>query len=270
MTTPSWVRDIQDRVKRASNDVNIALQPRVAQAKRSLEASIQQIGLTPGPEIFEGDESLHAALGDLDILREALSTIAATVDQHRSRLLDLARTQSSLASHLDAPEKPLLPLLHRHLSAERVDAQVSLASAQAFTANSLSRFALDMSTPMADLSRTFEEAFVSKITPLKKRYISQKTEFLRYSRQAAATDDPLRRENLNSIAQSALPTFTATSETLMAEIQSLLRYTVSNLSEWSLNVTQAQAETYARAARVFEEPAKQAEAAQNPDSDPVS
>lgn len=268
MSASSWMKDIQDRVKRASNDVNVVLQPRVAQAKRSLEASIQQIGLKPGPEVFEGDDELFAALNDLDCLRDALSGISKSVEQHRTRLLDLARSQSTLSSELQRPSHDLLPLLRQHVPTAQVDVQLALANAQSFTANALSRFALEMSTPMCDLSRTFEEAFLSKITPLKKRYINQKTEYLRYSRQAAETDDTVRRENLNSIAESALPTWKATSETLLAEVRSLLSYTLSNLSEWTLNVAQGQREMFSRSARAFEQPAVQAEAAQNRPSSP--
>eukprot|EP00174_Griffithsia_okiensis_P000596 GO256093.1.p1 GENE.GO256093.1~~GO256093.1.p1 ORF type:complete len:135 (+),score=7.43 GO256093.1:45-407(+) len=116
---------------------------------------------------------------------------------------------------------------------------------------------------MADLSRTFEEAYSSKITPLKKRYIAQKGEYLRYSRQAETTEDTVRRQNLSSIAESALPTFKATGETLLAEVRSLLSYTLTNLSEWTLNVAQAESEMLTRSAAAYEQPSKQAEAAQN-------
>lgn len=257
------MKDIQDRVKRASNDVNVALQPRVAQAKRSFEQSIQQIGLKPGREIYVDDESLLSAIIDLEHLRDALTAISLSVDQHRTRLLDLAKTQKTLANNLSAPSENVLVLLRKHLSERNLEAQLALGNAQMLSANAVSRFALDMSTPMADLSRTFEECFVAKITPLKKRYITQKSEYLRYLKQAAQTEDTVRRDNLASIAQSAVPVWRATSETLLAEIQSLLSYAVSNLSEWTLNVAQAEAETYARSAKLFEAPARQAEDAQN-------
>lgn len=259
----SWMRDIQDRVKRASYDVGGALQPRVEQAKRTLEASIAQMGLKPGREIYQGDETLLEALTELEELRELLRRLATMVAQQRAKLLDLARVQNSISSILQPPQNEILQLQRRTLPQSHVDAQASLANAQSFAANAASRFALDMSTPMADLWRTFEEAWQSKISPLRRRYVSQKTEYLRYSRQAQETDDHLRRENLSTIAQSALPIWQSTKRSLLKEIQSLTEYSVHNLSDWALNVAQAQHEMYSRSSRAFEHPAEQAESAQN-------
>lgn len=260
------MKDLQDRMKRASNDVNIVLQPRVAMAKRSLENSLQQIGLKPGREIYQDDQRLLDALAELDALRTMLQKISAAVEQHRTRLLEAARTENTLANILSSPNDNLLALLRKQLIPERVDVQLALGAAQLSTSNALSRYALDMSTPMADLSRTFDEAYTGKITPLMKRYYSQKGEYLRFLRQAAATEDTLKKDSLSSMAQSAVPMWRSTSDTLMAEIQSLVSYTTSHLSDWTLNVAQAQAETYSRSAKVFEEPAREAEAAQNESS----
>ena len=259
----SWMKDVQDRVKRASHEVSVALQPRMEQAKRSLEASIQQMGLKPGREIFQDDEQLQVALEELEHLRVHLTTISASVEQHRTRLIQLATTQKQLADNLAAPSEQILVLFRKHHPASHLNAQLSLGNAQMNAANALSRFALDMATPMADLSRTFEESYIAKIMPLRKRYTVQKSEYLKYLRQAANEENAAKAENFNSIAQSSVPGWRSTSETLMAEIQSLLSYTLTNLSEWTLNVAQAEAETYARTARLFEDPAKEAEEAQN-------
>lgn len=260
------MKDLQDRMKRASNDVNVALQPRVQMAKRSLEASLQQIGLKPGREIYQDDQRLLDAVVELDLLRSLLQKISSAVEQHRTRLLDVARSENALATILSSPNDNLLTLLRKQLSPGRVDVQLSLGAAQLSASNAVSRFALDMSTPMADLSRTFDEAYMGKITPLLKRYIAQKSEYLRFLRQANAAEDPVRKDSLNSMAQSAVPIWKATSDTLMSEIQSLLSYTTMHLSEWTLNVAQAEAETYERSAKVFQQPAREAEAAQNESS----
>jgi hypothetical protein len=119
-----------------------------------------------------------------------------------------------------------------------------------------------MSTPMADLMRTFEETYSSKIMPLKKLYISQKTEYTRYMRQAAAAEDEIRRSNLDSIAQSARPVWERTSESLRSEIQRLVVYATTNVSEWMLNVSQAESEAYSRSSRAFADVARLAEANQ--------
>lgn len=253
-------------MKRASSDVNLALQPRVAQAKRSLELSLQQIGLKPGKEIYTQDERLLDFLLELDAIRSMLSKVTSAVNNHRARLLDLARSENALASILSSPSDNLLTVLRKQLSPARVDAQLGLGAAQLGVANGNQRFALDMATPMADLGRTFEECYSGKIMPLLKRYYSQKGEWLRFVRQAEQAEEGGRKESLGEMARSAEPMWKATSDTLVAEIQSLLRYTTSHLSDWTLNVAQAQAETYARAAKVFEAPARDAEAAQNEQS----
>lgn len=259
----SWMRDIQDRVKRASHDVGGALQPRVEQAKRTLEASIAQMGLKPGREIYQGDETLLDALTELEELREMLRRLSTLVSQQRAKLLDLARVQNSISSVLQPPQNEILELQRRILPQSHLDAQTSLSNAQSFAADAASRFALDMSTPMADLWRTFEEAWQSKISPLKRRYVSQKTEYLRYSRQAEETGDTLRRQNLSTIAESALPIWQSTKLSLLKEIKSLTEYSIHNLSDWTLNVAQAQHEMYSRSSRAFEHPSEQAESAQN-------
>ncbi|CDF37524.1 unnamed protein product [Chondrus crispus] len=250
-------------MKRASTNMNVALQPKVAMAKRSFEQSIQQMGLKPGREVYQDDERLLDALLDLDELRTMLQSVASAVDQHRTRLLDVARSEAAIATILATPNDNLLALLRKQLSPARIDAQRGLGEAQMSASNAVARFALDMSTPMSDLSRTFDEAYNGKIVPLKKRYIAQKTEYLRYMRQAQAAEDLARKESLNSMAESAVPMWKATSDTLMAEIQSLVSYATSNMSEWTLNVAQAQSETFSRTARIFEEPARDAEKAQN-------
>lgn len=261
------MKDIQDRVKRASNDVNTVLQPRVAQAKRSLEQSIQQIGLKAGPEIFQDDKPLYIALTDLDNVREMISTLSKTVEQHRTSLLDVARCQSSLSSQLlNITPPPTIstttePANNVILTEGRMNAQIALSKAESQSAKSISRFALDMSTPMADLSRTFEETLTSKITPLRRRYLSQKREYLNFSKQAADAENEDRRRHLAAIANSTC--WKSTSDTLLAEIKSLIVYTISRFSEWSLNVSQAQHEMFTFSASAFKQPAALAEAAEN-------
>jgi hypothetical protein len=261
-SSSAWMKDIQDRMKKATTEVNTALQPRVAVAKRSLEEGMQSIGLRHGRELFDEDDELLFALDSLDDLRQLLRSLASVVDSHRKNLLATAATERQLGELMSAPSSSVADLLHAHVAPSRVDAQVALGNAQVSVSSSVSRFALDMATPMLDLSRTFEETFSSKITPLKKLYASQKTEYTRYVRQAMACDEPMRRSNLESIAHSARPVWERTSETLRSEIQNLISHATANMSEWMLNVAQAEAETYTRAASFLEGPAEQAQAVQ--------
>lgn len=257
-----WMRDMHERMRKATTDVNIALQPRVVMAKRSIEESMQSIGLRQGPEIYHDDEQLLVAVVALDDLRELLKSLSTTVEAHRKNLLAAAATERALGEIMSVPSSNVSELMQQHLSSPRVEAQVALGTAQVSASSSMSRFALDMSTPMADLIRTFEETYTSKITPLKKLYASQKAEHAKYARQAAACEDDVRRANLESIAESAKPVWERTSETLRAEIQRLAAFATSNMSEWLLNVAQAEAEMYTRSAKAFEAPARQAEASQ--------
>lgn len=259
----AWMRDLHDRVKRASHDVGDALQPRMEQAKRTLEASIAQMGLKPGPEIFDGDETLLDTLNDLERLRGNLRELSSAVSQQRAKLLELARIQDVLSNTLSPSQNKILQLQRRLLPPSHLEAQSSLATAQAFVSNATSRFALDMSTPMADLWRTFEEVWKSRISPLRQRYASRKLEYLRYSRQASETTDNLLRENMTTLADSSLHAWQSTKLALLKETKSLTEYTINNLSDWALNVAQAQHEMFWRSARAFEHTADQAGAAQN-------
>lgn len=261
-SSAAWMKDIQDRMKKATTEVNTALQPRVGVAKRALEEGMQSMGLRHGRELFDEDEELMLALDSLDELRLLLRTLATVVDSHRKNLLAVAATERQLGEMMSAPSSSVADLLHAHVAPSRVDSQVALGTAQVSASSSISRFALDMATPMLDLSRTFEETFTSKITALKKLYASQKTEYTRYVRQAAACDEPMRRSNLESIADSARPVWERTSETLRSEIQNLVTHATANMSEWLLNVAQAEAEMYKRSASFLEGPSRQAEECQ--------
>lgn len=257
------MREIQDRVKRASNDVGGALQPRVERAKRTLEASIAQISLKPSREIYNGDEPLLEALTELEVLRETLRDISSNVAQHHVKLVELSNIQTNLSNALHPPSNDLVQLYRQVLPSPHVEAQSSLSNAQMEASNATSQFALDMNTPMSDLWRVFEESWKSKISPLRRRYVSQKKEYLQFSRHASETNDELRRQNLTDIADSVLPMWQSTKHSLLKEVKSLTEYTISQLSEWVLNVAQAQHEMFFHSARAFEQPAQQAEAAQS-------
>lgn len=258
----AWMKDIQDRMKKATSEVNVALQPRVAVAKRSLEEGMQSIGLRHGKEIFDEDEDLLAAVTALDDLRALLTSLSRIVDAHRRNLLAVAATERQLGELLSTPSAAVTDILQSHVAPARIDAQAALGVAQVHASTSLSRFALDMATPMVDLSRNFEERFVSSIAPLKKLYIYQKAEYVKFAKQAASCEEPPRREALEATAAAARPVWERTSVTLRSEIQSVVAYTISNMSEWMLNVAQAEAETYKRSAAALESPAQQAEICQ--------
>jgi len=261
----SWVKDLQERVRRASNDVNTVLQPRVMQAKRSIEEGIEQIK-GRGKELYADDVQLASSIAALDAVRTHIREISTAVDLQRGQLLAAAQTQRNLGDLLSAPSSVDTP-------EDRSQASTSFANAQLIVASQFARFALDMSTPMADLARTFEERYAANVSPLKKQHAAAKNEYLRHARSAAAAaddanstanmNDPGRRERLESIANNALPVAQRASEQLQDEIRVLLTHATSSLSEWSLNVAQAQAETYARSAEAFKEPAKLAEKAQD-------
>ncbi len=255
----SWVKDLQDRVRRASNDVNTVLQPRISVARRHLEEGIEQMK-GRGRELYADDASLSAALAALDSTRAHVRELAATVDTQRAHLLNAAQAQRTLGDTLAAPAPVDTPV-------ERAQATAAFAAAQTAVASVHARFALDMSTPMADLARTFEERYHANVAPLKKRHASAKQEYLRHVRAAEnVTDtdfDVARRERMNALAQNALPAATRASEELQDEIRALLAHATSSMCEWALNVAQAQADTYSRAAEILQEPKRLAEKAQD-------
>ncbi|CAN8071725.1 unnamed protein product [Agarophyton chilense] len=251
----AWVKDLQDRVKRASVDVNVALQPRLTQAKRSIEQSIQQFGLRPNKELYESDFALYGTLCVLDDLRTLLSELASQTEAHKRSMLELARVEKQL-SHSLAPDSRLSSLLQDYVPKQTLSAQFSFVQSQQSAASCLQAYAMDVSPPIIDLARTFEDSYSAKIVPLRKRYLAQKTEWNRLRRQPD-------NEAFEALIETTVGMWRATSETLSAESRSLILYCSSKLSDWTLNVAQAKADTYSRAASLYEQPAKLAEDAQN-------
>ncbi|KAI0565354.1 hypothetical protein FGB62_19g115 [Gracilaria domingensis] len=251
----AWVKDLQDRVKRASVDVNVALQPRLTQAKRSIEQSIQQFGLRPSKELYEADYALYEVLCVLDDLRDLVSALASQAEAHKRSLLELARVEKQL-SHSLAPDSRLADLLQDYVPKEALSAQFSFVQSQQSAASCLQAYAMDVSPPIVDLARTLEESYAAKIVPLRKRYLAQKNEWNRLRRQPDT-------EGFEAVIETTAAMWRATSETLSAECRGLILYCTSKLADWTLNVAQAKAETYTRAAALYEQPAKLAEDAQN-------
>lgn len=258
----SWVRGVTEKARRLTSEANTALQPRLSQAKRSLEDGFSQMGLKTPREVYADDPQLAAAMRDLDSTRALIKTIANAVDAHRRNLLALAQGHKVLGDVMAAPTGSLVELVEKCVGNERLEAQVSLGTAELAVGNSLARHAMDMSTPIIDLNRTFEEEITSKIAPLRKKYMTEKGEYLSYVRKAQATDDLTKRTSLETMAQSAMPVWQATSATLAAEVQTLVSHVTTNMSEWVLNFSQAQEEVFGRGAKAFAAPARQAEALQ--------
>lgn len=264
----SWMKDLQERVRRAGTE----LQPRVAQAQRKLEEGIEQMGLTKrGRDLYADDVPLADALRQLEALRAHLSALAEHVDAQRRHLIAAASAQRALSALLaSGPAGAAADAVPGGIPDETPGAaeaaRSELAKAQEKAAGLGARFALDMATPMADLSRTVEESYAASVAPLQKRYAAQKSEYLRVLRQAEAADadqDAARRDRLSAAAEQSRPLWGRTSRALQDEIRSLVAHAASSLAEWALNVAQAQAETYTRAAKAFEEPARLAQAAQD-------
>lgn len=256
------MRGVTEKARRFTSEANTALQPKLSQAKRSIEDGFSQMGLKTPRELYADDPQLAAAMRDLESTRALIKTIANAVDSHRRNLLALSQSHKLLGDVMAAPTGSLVELVEKCVGNERLEAQVALGTSELAVGNSLARHAMDMSTPIADLNRTFEEEIVRKINPLRKQYVSEKNEYQSYLRKAEAAEDASRRSNFETMAQSSRPVWESTSANLAAEIQTLVSHVTSNMSDWVLNFAQAQEEVFGRGARAFAAPARQAESIQ--------
>lgn len=254
----SWVKDLQERVKRASVDVNVALQPRLNQAKRSIEQSIQQIALRPAKDAYEADYPLYEILSVLDDLRTLVSDLATQAEAHKRAMLQLTRVEKQLSSSL-SPESALGDVLQSYVPKDALAAQFAFVQSQQSAASCLQAYAMDVYPPIVDLARTFEDSYADKIVPLRKRYLAQKNEWNRLRRQTEA-------DGFDTLIETTATMWRATSETLSAECRALISYCTAKISEWTLNVAQAKADTFRRTADLYQQPAKMAEDAQDSSS----
>jgi hypothetical protein len=133
-SSSAWMKDMQDRVKKATVEVNTVLQPRVVRLSRTLEEQMQSIGLRHGKELYDEDDALLQALTSLDELRALLRSLSDVVDTHRRNLLAVASSERALGELLSAPSSSLTAVLGQHVSERQVETHVALGTAQVSTA----------------------------------------------------------------------------------------------------------------------------------------
>jgi hypothetical protein len=121
----------------------------------------------------------------------------------------------------------------KFLSLEAIAAQKSLGHSFVTQSGSMIKLATAFSNPINELHSSFEERYSRKIVPLRRRYMDQKGQYLKYKRYADAAEDDEKRSYYDALAQAAKPVWIRTSKELRTEAHVMTEVTSRNIAKWS-------------------------------------
>ena len=217
------------------------------------------------PDLYYEDRPLGKSIQSLEAVRIALHDLASAANEHKDMLIACASTERGLGAHLaDMLEPPRArgardgyededgdPDLSRenraptggsggssnhfakYLTVDTIEAQKVLGRGLEAHAESTIKLATALSNPINDLERSFEERFARKIVPLRKRYIDQKGQYLKYKRLAEVSENDEKRSYFEALAEAAKPVWLRTSTELRTESDVMTELTARNMAKWS-------------------------------------
>lgn len=209
------------------------------------------------PDLFYEDRELGAAVRALEDVRGVLHDVAGAAENHKDVLLAASASQRALgevlAGALEVGKKQgggedgyddldlggggggedSLGVVAGFLSEESCESQRCLAQSFVVNSSSITKLGIAFCNPIADLLSAFEERFARKIVPLRKRYVDQKGQYLKYMRQSDAAEEDEKRNYFDALAQAAKPIWVRTSKELKMEAHVMTQLTSRNLAKWS-------------------------------------
>mmetsp|Transcript_13739 Transcript_13739/g.28203 ORF Transcript_13739/g.28203 Transcript_13739/m.28203 type:complete len:247 (-) Transcript_13739:358-1098(-) len=209
-------------------------------------------------ELFSDDSGLRTSLDTLEEVHESISALWQAIDLHGKDMMNFANTERALGMQLTNTGSSVVPMFEKYISKERVNAQLAMGAAEVTGAQLMQRFAQDMSNPIREFHKAFDDKYRNTITPLKKRYVSQKSEYLKYCRQLTTTEDENRRNDLMSLRDAARPIWEKTSESLKEEADKLAMITVRDMNVFLIKLAQVRRNTMVKIAEHFRNSAEQA------------
>jgi len=183
-------------------------------------------------DVFEGDAMLRKSLDDLEEAREHMENLWAAVDNHGKDMMCMAASERTLSQRLTSSASSIITTADRHLTKDRVTTQIALGAAEAQAAQTIQKFAQDMVDPMREVRRSIDDRYRGTVVVLKKRYISQKSDYLKYSRQIANTDDENKKFNLESLRDASRPIWEKTSASLKIEADKLVVEIIKEMNHY--------------------------------------
>lgn len=262
-TGMSLLRNIGNRLRRVEDK-----EEGVTAASATAPAlSTKLLGVTTeeSPDLYYEDRALGHSIHGLEEVRLALRDLANAANEHKDMLIASASTERNLGAHLEdimspssnsrniddgfedlgihdahgvpASEENDAQEQKRHFSRflpiEAIEAQKVLGRGLMAHAESTIKLAVALSNPINDLERSFEERFSRKIMPLRRRYIDQKGQYLKYKRHADMADNDEKRSYYEALAEAAKPVWLRTSTELRTESDVMTELTAKNMAKWS-------------------------------------
>lgn len=200
------------------------------------------------PDLYSEDRPLGLSIRGLEEVRGALKELTLAANTHKERLIAQATTERMLGENLS----DMMPMLggdeeddgmggeneasrhfSRFLRTEDVEATRELGRGLGAHAESTIKLANAFSNPICDLQRAFEDRFARKITPLRRRYVDQKGQYLKYKRHADVADNDEKRSYYEALAEAAKPVWLRTSTELRTESEVMTELTARNMAKWS-------------------------------------
>lgn len=234
-----------------------------AQNPSSLSSKLLGENLPPeeSPDLYYEDRPLGTSIHSLEEIRVALQELASAANEHKEMLIASANTERSLGSALsevmdatrfvsphdqekdafndlslgDARKSENNATNHfsNYLPIDAREAQKALGKGLSFHSDATTKLSVAISAPINDLTRSFEERYTRKIVPLRKRYIDQKGQYLKYKRNADMADTDEKRSYYEALAEAAKPVWTRTSTELRTESDVMTELTAKNMAKWS-------------------------------------
>lgn len=222
------------------------------------------------PDLYYEDRPLGASIHALEQIRLSLRHLTSCANNHSQMLvmssnsqrdlgdalIDAVTPQSPAHNHTPAsddraadltdlavasvrshPDNHAAPHHSSFLSEQAVDAQATLGRGLSILAEVSTKLSLAISTPINDLTKSFEDRYARKIVPLRRRYLDQKGQYLKYKRCADMAETDEKRSYYEALAEAAKPVWLRTSTELLTEADVMTEITAKNMAQWSRTVT---------------------------------
>lgn len=220
------------------------------------------------PDLYYEDRPLGTSIHALEEIRLALRELATATNEHKDMLVACANTERSLGDTLadvmenhstsDGEDKDRFsdiqltnqsrqenrkdensPNEHfsSYLPIEFREAQKALGRGLAHHSDATIKLSVAISTPINDLIRSFEERYTRKIVPLRRRYLDQKGQYLKYKRNVDMAESDEKRSYYEALAEAAKPVWMRTSTELRTESDVMTELTAKNMAKWSRALT---------------------------------
>lgn len=230
--------------------------------------------LDESPDLYYEDRPLGHSIHALEEVRLALRELTNAANEHKDMLIASANAERALgdtladvmnpASHpnddhsddgddefddlavghsvRDGNKHPRrdenFPPTHfsNYLPLEAREAQKALGRGLVSHSDATVKLSVVLSSPINELTTSFEERYNRKIVPLRRRYIDQKGQYLKYKRNADMAESDEKRSYYEALAEAAKPVWMRTSTELRTESEVMTEVTAKNMAKWSRSV----------------------------------